>query len=1137
MRVGERLGRKVVCTCLVLLVFTVCAHAEHVADYYLDQGTQLMNQEKYAEAIEWFLKALGAEKQAGNTRPEYLALEHFDLGHCYTNTKDYDQALRHYKLALHWSEGSKADEAAIYTFMGLTYEELCNYEKARAFYAKALEMQKELKSEMEIEWLTERLTFAREMEISYFMTLVNLSFDQCSLDLAALDKKTVDEKLELAKAIQAQGDEAYQRGDDAAAWQNYQNVMAIYLSEETTLQYVTFQFNELGHFLRRTGHPNEALEYYLAAVQFSQFWHFRALESSSLNNLALQYRLLGRFEMAEETILEAIPISRELGEEESLAIHYLNLGNIYADWGQYDQALASYAEALSMFEKLRLAMYVSQTRNRIGDVHYYRGQYDEAMKQYDLVFEIAAREKLPEELAVSYENRGSVYAEKGQYEEALQLLQEGLRMYQELRNFKGVASVRNKIGAIELEWGQYEAALEEFRGALEIAEEWQLSSQIPNYYNSIGSALHEMGRYDEALANYGKARELYEQGDYQVELSTILSNIASIQLVKGEIREAIQNTEKALEIDIKYQSASRIVTRYNNLGSLWVELKEYEKALAYLALGLEWAREHQLVAQETEILGNLCYTYQQIGNTPQAIQYAQDTLAIDRRLGRNAEVAEDLTNLGYLYYVSNAYPQALEVLVEATEVLQTVRAGLKDEESRRTFLEGHIQTVQMLTALYVKLGEQEKAFEVMELSKALVLTEKLGSAPIKPSLSAVQKGLEADEALLSFSNSDVGSIISLVFTNEAVETRLHSKASFEGEILPYYETDVEKIHQSRFAYADRWGRILQDRGEAGSFEDIVYCYRALLMSRDEAVDFAKGLYQLLIKPLEPQLKGKKELVISPDGILSFIPFEALMDEDGKYLGEKYKIRYIQSYTIGEMLKQRVYPAERKPLLALGSPVYAEPTDTKLSPVQVQYKKAGVWEWNAIPASLEEVRELAKLYPGAKVLTGEQVTEEAVKQMSASGELGQYKVIHFAVHGLTVPVHPEYSALVLAQFAEQRKEDGYLQMAEIVDLQVQADFINLTACNTGFGKVYAGEGVYGFAQSFLVAGANSVAVTLWEINDQASKVFMVEFYRLVTEMKGDYAGALAETKRRFMRGDFGEQYRNPFYWAPYVYYGN
>ena len=154
-------------------------------------------------------------------------------------------------------------------------------------------------------------------------------------------------------------------------------------------------------------------------------------------------------------------------------------------------------------------------------------------------------------------------------------------------------------------------------------------------------------------------------------------------------------------------------------------------------------------------------------------------------------------------------------------------------------------------------------------------------------------------------------------------------------------------------------------------------------------------------------------------------------------------------------------------------------------------------------------------------------------------MAQYRLLHFATHGLVVPEVPELSALVLSQDAEANTtagEDGYLRMAEIAQLNLSADVVTLSACETGLGQLVGGEGVVGLTQAFIEAGAGGVSASLWQVSDRSTSVFMQEVYRKVQEEDLSFGAAHTAVKRGFIRGDYLNAWRAPYYWAPYVYYG-
>ncbi len=283
--------------------------------------------------------------------------------------------------------------------------------------------------------------------------------------------------------------------------------------------------------------------------------------------------------------------------------------------------------------------------------------------------------------------------------------------------------------------------------------------------------------------------------------------------------------------------------------------------------------------------------------------------------------------------------------------------------------------------------------------------------------------------------------------------------------------------------------------------------------------------------------------------------------DGHYMAEKYTIRYTQSFALSELTASRIYPDSRKPLIAFGGAVYENGGTRELAVASREeltgfisgnldtiergastrgaFDYLGLSQWHNLPGTLREVQQIGKIIPGSVTITGKKVSEATVKSESASGELKRYRNLHFAVHGLVVPEVPELSALVLSLSApgkvgEEEKEDGYLTMKEISELDLEADFVNLSACETGLGKIYGGEGVVGLTQAFLVAGANSLSVSLWQVADESTVRFMSGMYTRAAVNGEDWGTAVAETKREFIRN--GGAYAHPFYWAPFVYYG-
>jgi CHAT domain-containing protein len=323
---------------------------------------------------------------------------------------------------------------------------------------------------------------------------------------------------------------------------------------------------------------------------------------------------------------------------------------------------------------------------------------------------------------------------------------------------------------------------------------------------------------------------------------------------------------------------------------------------------------------------------------------------------------------------------------------------------------------------------------------------------------------------------------------------------------------------------------------------------------------AKALYGFLLGDLGRLLAGKKKIIVIPDNILGLLPFETLIDGDNRFVVETHDVRYEHSLTVMQLVNERRYDEGRRQLIAFGGAVYdglgaavsqssRPPVDASISETELKAAAAQAGRgsgaadmysflhnavWQNLPGTLAEVTSIGKMFPSAAVVTGDKVSEENVKALSMRGELGRYKIIHFATHGLTVPDYPELSSLVLSHpGVNQNGGDGYLQAPEIAGLNIRADFVNLSACETGLGKIYGGEGIVGLSQSFIIAGANGVSVSLWSVADEPTTEFMTDFYELIKEGNMNYAAGESAVKRMFIKT---KDYRHPYYWAPFAYYG-
>jgi CHAT domain-containing protein len=322
------------------------------------------------------------------------------------------------------------------------------------------------------------------------------------------------------------------------------------------------------------------------------------------------------------------------------------------------------------------------------------------------------------------------------------------------------------------------------------------------------------------------------------------------------------------------------------------------------------------------------------------------------------------------------------------------------------------------------------------------------------------------------------------------------------------------------------------RARRKELEETVRGLRARLASRRPGFqEFATRLYDQLIKPAAAELKDVDNLVIVPDGILWALPFQALQSSANRYLIEDYAISYAPSLgVLREIAKEKRRATGRVPttLLAIGNPTIATATADRV-------KSAFMDEMLVpLPDAERQVKALGRLYgPNAsKIYVGADASEERLKQ-----EAGRCRILHIATHGIINWASPLYSQLVLSTSGDNSGEDGLLEAWELMNLDLNADLVVLSACETGQGRIGAGEGMIGFSWALFVAGCPTVVVSQWKVESGSTADLMIEFHKALTASRKQTVSKAAALRLASLKLLRTGRYRHPFYWASFVVVGN
>ena len=296
-------------------------------------------------------------------------------------------------------------------------------------------------------------------------------------------------------------------------------------------------------------------------------------------------------------------------------------------------------------------------------------------------------------------------------------------------------------------------------------------------------------------------------------------------------------------------------------------------------------------------------------------------------------------------------------------------------------------------------------------------------------------------------------------------------------------------------------------------------------SRKDAAASGQALYSQILQPV---LNGRSSsLIVVPDGILNLVPLGALADPQGKVLSQDASLSVAPSATIYATLKAESASLAHRTFLGVAfSPAGASQASAQRTRGAFDLRSVDL---QPLPFGREEVTEAARsLANGSLALDGDAASEAALK----SEPLGDFKILHFAAHGIGNETEPDRAALVFSPGAST--EDGLWQAREIRQTRLNADLVVLSACETGVGRLQGQEGIMNLARAFLSAGARSVVASLWNVDDRATATLMESFYQHLSAgmAVGD---ALRMAQLDFIR-DYGSK-AQPYYWAAFEVIGD
>ncbi|HEY0743068.1 MAG TPA: CHAT domain-containing tetratricopeptide repeat protein [Chryseosolibacter sp.] len=799
------------------------------------------------------------------------------------------------------------------------------------------------------------------------------------------------------------------------------------------------------------------------------------------------------------------------------AITKTNTGLLYLYQGRNDLALESLQQASQDFENTNKhnSLESAQALAYLGQVYKFTGKPAQAEEQLRMALSI--REGLlkrdHELIAASYNDLGLTYVDVDN-DKALDYYERALAIYEKLhgKEHSKIALTNSNMGLVYRELELYGDAVNNFETSLAIWEKMYSGPHQAKAFtlHNLGQTYSRMGNLEAAKGYYKRALEMYRSsyGTKHPDIAQVLNDYGYLELTTAHYDEAIGHFQEALcanvsDFENKDPKVNPRLEKYYNgrvlLYSLLFKARAFE------------SRHFGKTLKLTDLLTSL------------TVLQRCDSL-IDR-LRQHSSNESDKIALGaiasevYADGVRTAYEAAAGALKKKPLLEQAFYFAEKSKSA--VLLEAISESdAKSFAGIPQNLLEEEKG-----LKSAIALTaQKLAQKPspeeekyLRETLFALNrsyetfvKGLEKD--FPSYFNLKYNAASPSI---QQIQTLLDTKTA----LLSYF-IDEENQRVYIFQISKEKFKVI-DHALPKDFDKLITGFRNGIYFNAPGA-YAKSA-NTLSKILLPSLPGSiTNLVVVPTGRLGIIPFEALTTQkikdteffDAAYLIKSRSVRY--EFSAGLLLQKTRQSLSKNPSIFLCAPVTFPQKDNL----------------NDLPGTEAEVKTISNLFDSkniaTKLFTGRDANEHAIK----SAELKNYSLIHFATHGVVDEAAPELSRIFLQNSSEA--EDGNLFAGEIYNLEMNADLVTLSACQTGMGKISKGEGVIGLSRALVYAGAKSIIVSFWSVADDSTSELMKKFYqRLLEESTPDYATSLRDAKLSLLND---QRYRAPFYWAPFILIG-
>ncbi len=961
--------------------------------------------------------------------------------------------------------------------------------------------------------------------------------------------------------------------------------LALFYCPSASSQYASAEYDSLlslGNKVYRTADYKASAKIYLEALdKFSsnknnRDWIIAAVGYGA--SLMDQGELLQGFEWvnkADSAVTNKISLELQ-------AYVKSNMGWVTRRVKSNHEALIQYQKAFEFAKASGDEYRIAQVSNSMSTLTFAMGLYSSSVEYATAAVEAFTKIGDNFQLAMSLNNQYVAYNYLGFVDKSEKILFKSLALKIKIDNKDLISGDYASLGEFYRRKGDYDKALTYFSMYLELIKDTGNIVKIISGNDKIGSVYFALGEYEKALSYYNYSQQLRKEYAFHNPIALVSIAQTYQKLDKFELARTFFND--ALVLFEGYKEPLRIIDVYLKRADLELEAQNYDAALSFSKKAVELSTETESKQLQAQSLSALAKVYSTLKQYDLALSFSKKSYS-KASLFNGYKLNEYLTDLSRAFYLTGS-DSAFYYAEKAFDEIERIRNNIYGDNLQTSLFRDFARFYNEVGYWYLsKKDDPEKAFSLIEKGKSRVLLDNLtltntqiAAIVDEPTLLAIKQKERAidqlyreletlqDSSLITslkqqintvefdyqstinkvrlahkeLKELEIPSVISLNELTELCDERTAIiEYAFSGETLIAFW-----ITSQGYSY-----RLIEfDSTDATSIvnKQVEQFKTAIEQVEDKKVlaELSQPIYEYLLAPFLEEYTHINQILVVPDQGIALLPFDALI-RDNKYLIEDINFKYLPSATVYNYI-QNPHRETSQELLALAASGF-EPT----SNFSTVYKRNSL---SSLPASLLEVDSISVHFDSKTLLNEGIIYEEDFKRLG----LSSFKYIHFASHALVNEDNPQQSGLLLAGSNTTENslgEDGYLNSMEISSLILNADMVVLSACNTGFGKVIAGEGLLGLQRSFLKAGASSVLVSLWSIYDRSTAQLMGNFYENLNLYESkeynwwdktlyyfdfyqaplfDYkAKAIRDAKLSMLQHPF---YNHPVYWAPFILIG-